>query len=92
LVELIDWLQVHQWPGAVPDLDTIVNPKTWGQGSRQEESAIGRPFTVGSVGCVDGAHFGQGTSVEYVNLSSEVAEAREGEEPTLGVERNEVVW
>jgi len=46
---------------------------------------------VGRVRSVDGAHFGEGASVKDFDFPGKIAEACEGDNSTLRIERDEIV-
>ena len=76
---------------AVPDLDAVVHPQARGERGSEEETTIRGPFAVRGVRRVDGADFVEGLAVHDLDFACEVTEARQGDEPALWIEGDEVV-
>ena len=75
----------------MPDFDAIVHTKPRGERSGEDESSIRRPLTVGSIRCIDGGDLSEGPPIKDVKGSPEVSEPAQGHQPTMRIERNEVV-
>lgn len=73
-VQLGVGLVVHERTVEVPDLDAIVDSQPWRSCSRQNKPPVGGPFAHGSVGCLEGDHFGELVlSVEDVDVAGQIS-------------------
>jgi hypothetical protein len=75
----------------VPDLDPVVDAEPRGERCGEQETTVWRPFAVGCVWGVYGAHLGEGSTVYDLDFSGEVAKPCERDESALRVEGDEVV-
>lgn len=92
LIQFIDELNMHQRARAMPDFDPIVDAETRRQGGCKQETTVWRPLAVRCVWSIDGAHFGEATSVKDLDFPGKIAKACEGDNSALRVERDEIAW
>ena len=55
----------------------VINAQTWRQRRRKYGPAVGRPFTVRCIGCIDGANLSERSTIEDVEFTGEITKTRQ---------------
>jgi hypothetical protein len=90
LVEFVRELQMEERPGAVPDLDSVIDSQTRGERCSKQKAPIRRPFAVRSVRCIDSSYPRDGAPVVNVNFAGKVTKASEEQQTPLRVEQHSI--